>query len=246
MFFLLSSFHSFNSKQHRSEDNVIIIRLKKNEIKGESKKKSKEPKSARCWTDVELDAYADVLADPENSFATTLEKLALKKSSNNEVFEYIQKELAAEMQAEDFQSRNNDYFKSTPTRLDISIEKLQQKYKQFKTEWTNKTNRLKNGSELDPEKEPHWYQILNPVFAETHKPLNLVSSAAVTSFVNKNFSDSSLEEHDNNDDDESEPTSFSRSDGTDLDDLDAEDKQADDDAPRGIHPNVRQADKPPL
>ena len=129
MFFLLSSFHSFNSKQHRSEDNVIIIRLKKNEIKGESKKKSKEPKSARCWTDVELDAYADVLADPENSFATTLEKLALKKSSNNEVFEYIQKELAAEMQAEDFQSRNNDYFKSTPTRLDISIEKLQQKYK---------------------------------------------------------------------------------------------------------------------
>ena len=71
-------------------------------------------------------------------------------------------------------------------------------------------------------------------------------SAAKTSFVNKKFSNSSLEEHDNDDDDESEPASFSRSGGTDLNDLDAEDKQANDDAPRGIHQNVMQADKPPL
>ena len=61
-------------------------------------------------------------------------KLALKKSSNNEVFEHIQKELAAEAEAENFQSRNNDYFKSTPTKLDISIKKLRQKYKWFKKE----------------------------------------------------------------------------------------------------------------
>ena len=113
--------------------------------------------------------------------------------------------------------------------MDISIEKLRQNYKWFKTEWANKTNRAKNGSGLDPEKELHWYQILYPVFAETHKPLNLVSSAT-----------------ENDDDDESKPASFSRSDGSDLNDLDAEDKQADDDAPRGIHQNVRQADKPPL
>ena len=73
-----------------------------------------------------------------------------------------------------------------------------------------------------------------------------MSSAVETSFVNENFSDSSLEEHDNDDDDEREPASFSRSDSTDLNDLDAEDKQADNDAPRGIHQNVRQADKPTL
>ena len=104
-----------------------------------------------------------------------------------------------------------------------------------------------NGSGLDSEEEPHWYQVLNPFFAETHKPLNLVSSAADTLFVNeKYFSDSSLEKHDNDDDDESKPASFSRSDGTDLNELDAEDKQDDDDAPRGILQNVRQADKPPL
>ena len=75
---------------------------KKNKIKEESKKKSKEPKSALRWTDVELDAYADALADPENSFEATLDKLMLKKSSINEVFEHIKKELAAKMETEDF------------------------------------------------------------------------------------------------------------------------------------------------
>ena len=129
IFFLLSSFHSFNKKQHRAEENVIIMGPKKNKIKEESKKKSKEPKNVRRWTDVELDAYADVLADLENYFAAFLDKVALKKSFNNEVFKHIQKELAAEMETEDFQSQNNDYFKSTSTKLDISIEKLRQTYK---------------------------------------------------------------------------------------------------------------------
>ena len=100
--------------------------------------------------------------------------------------------------------------------------------------------------DLIPRRNLFGAKFKNPVFAEMHKPLNLVSSAADLLFVNENFSDSSLEEHDNDDDDESEPASFSRSDGTNLNDLDAEDKQADNDAPRGIHQNVRQADKPPL
>ena len=160
--FLLSSFHSSNRKQQRAEENVIKMGLKKNKIKEESKKKSKEPKNARRWTDVELDAYADVLADPENSFAATLDKLVLKKSSNNEVFEHIQKELAAEMETKDFQSRNNDYFKSTLTKIGYIDQKLRQKYKWFKMEWTNNTKRAKNGSDpngLDLEKEPDRYQI---------------------------------------------------------------------------------------
>ena len=90
-FFSLSSFHSFNNKQHAAEENVIIMGPKKSKDKEESKKKSKEPRNARRWTDVALDAYADALADSENSFAATLGKLALKKLSNNEVFEHIQK-----------------------------------------------------------------------------------------------------------------------------------------------------------
>ena len=153
---------------------MIVMGPKKNKIKEGSKKKSKESKTAQRWTDVELDVYADVLADPENSFAATLDKFVLKKSSNNDVFEHIQKKFQVEMERDDFQSRNNNYFKSISTKLDISIEKLRQKFKWFKTEWTNKTNSAKNDSRLDPEKEPHWYQILNPAFAEVHKTLNSV------------------------------------------------------------------------
>ena len=69
--FLFSSFHSFNNKQHKAEENVMIMGPKKNKIKEDSKKKSKGPKNARPWTDVEFHAYADVLADPENYFAAT-------------------------------------------------------------------------------------------------------------------------------------------------------------------------------
>ena len=68
---------------------MIIMGPKKNKIKKESKKNSKEPKNARHWTDVELDVYADVLADPKIFFTATFDELALKKSSNNEVFEHI-------------------------------------------------------------------------------------------------------------------------------------------------------------
>ena len=58
--------------------------------------------NSRRWTLTELSAFAEVLADPENCFATTLDQLALKKSSNNEVFECIQKEFIAEINTEDF------------------------------------------------------------------------------------------------------------------------------------------------
>ena len=44
MFFLLSSFHSFNNKQHRAEEDVIIMGPNKINIKEEDKKKSKERK----------------------------------------------------------------------------------------------------------------------------------------------------------------------------------------------------------
>ena len=48
--FLLSSFHSFNNKQHRARKNMIITGPKKNKIKEQSKKKSKEPKNVKKVT----------------------------------------------------------------------------------------------------------------------------------------------------------------------------------------------------
>jgi hypothetical protein len=90
----------------------------------------------------ELSAFAEVLADPENCFATTLDQLALKKSSNNEVFECIQKEFIAEINTDDFNDGNAEHFANgKQTKLDISIERLRVKYKWLKTEWANKTRR---------------------------------------------------------------------------------------------------------
>ena len=52
-------------------------------------KKIKTTKNARGWTGNELELFAEVLADPENNFAISLEELVLKKSANYELFKHI-------------------------------------------------------------------------------------------------------------------------------------------------------------
>ena len=51
--------------------------------------KSNGAKRERNWTDLETEAFCDILADPEFSFSTTLETKVLKKQANKEVFEEI-------------------------------------------------------------------------------------------------------------------------------------------------------------
>lgn len=51
--------------------------------------RKKEEKNVRRWTKEEKEKFAQVLADPSNDFAFFLDKLALKKSSNNKVYEHI-------------------------------------------------------------------------------------------------------------------------------------------------------------
>ena len=67
-------------------------------------------KNSRQWSPVEIDTFADVLADTENNYAVALDKLALKKSSNNEVFEHIRTAFLVEMEKEDFRVRNKEHF----------------------------------------------------------------------------------------------------------------------------------------
>ena len=42
---------------------------------------------SRKWTDEELETFVIILVDDENAFAQSLERLALKKESNNDMFE---------------------------------------------------------------------------------------------------------------------------------------------------------------
>ena len=52
-------------------------------------KKGQQVKNCRRWTNEEKALFAEVLADTDNNFLVAIEKLALKCSSNEEVFGHI-------------------------------------------------------------------------------------------------------------------------------------------------------------
>ena len=66
---------------------------------------------ARNWTISELELFAQVLADEENSFAISLEKLALKKSANMEVFGCLKKVFDVALKSDVFKKKKEENFK---------------------------------------------------------------------------------------------------------------------------------------
>ena len=67
-------------------------------------------KRERNWTDLETDAFCEILADGEYSFSITLETKALKKQANREVFEEIQRHLKTAIPDPDFIEENKKFF----------------------------------------------------------------------------------------------------------------------------------------
>ena len=130
------------------------------------------------------------MSSEENSFAITLEKLALKKSSNNEVFEHVKKLFDAVLKEKHLKNLNEkinftsskDNSVSKYEALDTSVMKLRKKYNNLKTEWRKITDRAKSGSGLAPQKEPQWYIYLNDIFSETNEDLDLAAESADLSF----------------------------------------------------------------
>ena len=61
--------------------------------------------SSYYWTENELELFAEVLANPENNFAISLEKLALKKSAMY-VFDHIKNIFEIEMDNKIFKQNN--------------------------------------------------------------------------------------------------------------------------------------------
>ena len=157
------------------------------------------------------------MSSEENCFALALETLALKKSSNNEVFEHIKKYLDRALKEKEFRTMNEmANFKSKDGRkyeqLDTSIPKFRKKYTNLKTEWRKLTERAKTGSGLAPEKEPKWYQRLNVIFSETNEELQLAAESGDLSFTqefNIDENDSADEVGDNLSDNE-EPDIINR------------------------------------
>lgn len=168
-----------------------------------AKKKSNNDNSARRWTKDEVELFAQVLADPTDGFAHAIDKLALKKSANNEVYEHLQAEFRKQLEKDDFVKVNELNFIDKKTgkkiphkKLDISISRLRNKFKMLKSEWTNLNSRIKHGSGLAASDEPAWFKHIDPVFSETNEDFTLTSSAQETSFVQDgaDFSDESSED----------------------------------------------------
>ena len=63
-------------------------------------------KRYRKWTDDEVELYTIILAHEENTFAASLEKLALKKSVKNEVFAHIKNLLDSALRDKHFVKLN--------------------------------------------------------------------------------------------------------------------------------------------
>ena len=69
-------------------------------------KKRKCKESQRPWTKEEIEKFSEILADPTNNYAASLEKLALKKPSNNELSEHIKNTFDEELNDPDFKLMN--------------------------------------------------------------------------------------------------------------------------------------------
>ena len=128
-----------------------------------SQNKKKDKDCARRWTKEEVEKFAEILCEPSNNYAVALEKLALKNSSNNEVFECIKKSFDEALQDLGFiesnerkNFMNKDKTVKSCKNIETSIEKLRIKFKSFKQEWSKIRSRIKNGSGLARENEPHW------------------------------------------------------------------------------------------
>ena len=168
-------------------DNMASKQKKAGKIFRKNQKKITEQKS-RNWTDLETEEFCRVLADPDSDFCLTLEKKALKKPANKEVFETIQEELKIKLQDDEFLKFNQLYSDvgddSPLSALDISIPKLRNKYNNLKKDWRKRVDRAKNGSGLRVEAEATWFQILHQVMSDAHSTLDdLASQATDTSFV---------------------------------------------------------------
>ena len=156
-----------------------------------------------------MEKFTEVLADPINGFAFCLDRLALKKSTNNEAYEHIKKTFDEELAKKEFieiNEKNNFKDKGKVKdykKLDASITGLCNKFKSLKSEWCKLHSRIKPGSDLAPLNEPLWFKHMDPVFSETNAEIRLSSSARETSFVQE---DGESNDSDSNEEDSRENT----------------------------------------
>ena len=107
-----------------------------------------------------MEKFVEVLVDPVNGFAFRLDRVALKKSSNNEVYEELTKKNFIEIN-----EKNNFKDKGKVKgykKLDTSITRLRIKFSSLKSGWCNLYSHIKRGSGLASTNEPLWFKDMDP------------------------------------------------------------------------------------
>ena len=124
--------------------------------------KEKENHVRRCAKE-EVEKFTEVLANPVNGFAFCLDRLASKKSSNNEVYENMTKtfdEKLAKKELIETNEENNFKDKGKVKdykRLDMFITRLRNKFKSLKSGWCKLHSRIKRRSDLATSNELLWH-----------------------------------------------------------------------------------------
>ena len=94
-------------------------------------RKCKESQSR--WTKEQIEKFSEILAAPIKNYPASLEKLALKKSSNNELFEHVKNNFDEELNDREFKLMNieknitKDGHPIPHKILDTSVERLRNK-----------------------------------------------------------------------------------------------------------------------
>ena len=99
------------------------------------------------------------------------------------------------METEDFQARNTEYFKRCPTKLSASMNKLRQKCKWLIMEWSKKDWSYEKWFGAWSGQRTSLIPNFKPSFYRSEEII-----ATKPTFVNKNLSETSSEEHNENDD----------------------------------------------
>ena len=91
-------------------------------------------KKGRNWTKEEILLFVEVFIDEEFTFVDCLERRALKRSANEEVYKEILQHFQKEMNEEEFLQRNAKNFgKGKYEPLQVDTKKLLAKYNAIKT-----------------------------------------------------------------------------------------------------------------
>ena len=159
------------------------------------------------WTNKETLLFVEILIDEEFNFEDCLERRALKRSANEEVYKATLQLFQEEMNKEEFLQHNAKTFgKEKYEPLQVDVKKLQAKYNAIKRKWLKIKDQPRKGGGLAPKSDPEWYEKIDYILGDTNADTNeLVSTSSDTSYsqevIQNDNNDSDRDLHNDSEDD---------------------------------------------